>query len=83
MSVYIESMRPLTLVPPLLGILSGSAMAYIATMHHVTDFSGFNVLVGSVCGTALNAASNVLNRACWSHYWSHHRELYCAPFFAL
>lgn len=64
MSVYIEIVRPFTLVPPLLGVLSGSAMAYIANLHLVSDFSGFNILVGCLSSSCLNAASNVLNRTC-------------------
>lgn len=57
--------RPFTLLPPLLGILSGAVCAF-GSAHHadrrITASLLFTVLLGSVCASLLNAASNVLNQ---------------------
>jgi 4-hydroxybenzoate polyprenyltransferase len=62
---WIRLSRPFTLIPPLLGILSGSACAW-GSAHN--PYSGFTVglavtlVVGSVCASLLNAASNIINQ---------------------
>jgi geranylgeranylglycerol-phosphate geranylgeranyltransferase len=59
--------RPFTLLPPLFGILSGAVCAF-GSAHNpdptrrVTWGLLFIVALGSVCASALNAASNVLNQ---------------------
>ena len=59
--------RPFTLLPPLLGILSGAVCAF-GSAHNpdpsrrVTGELLFVVALGSLCASALNAASNVLNQ---------------------
>lgn len=57
--------RPFTLLPPLLGILSGAVCAY-GSAHNpdrrVTLSLLAIVALGSLCAALLNAASNVLNQ---------------------
>jgi 4-hydroxybenzoate polyprenyltransferase len=59
--------RPFTLLPPLLGILSGAVCAF-GSAHNpdaarrITWPLAGAVLLGSVCASLLNAASNVLNQ---------------------
>src|SRR5206468_9813998 len=59
--------RPFTLLPPLLGILSGAICAY-GSAHNpdparrVTGAVLFTVLLGSLCASAMNAASNIVNQ---------------------
>lgn len=59
--------RPFTLLPPLLGILSGAVCAF-GSVHNpdperrVTPELLGIVLLGSLCAALLNAASNVLNQ---------------------
>lgn len=66
-AVYIRFTRPFTLLPPLLGILSGAICAFGS--YHNPDpqrqitFSLILVIVlGSFCASLLNAASNVINQ---------------------
>lgn len=59
--------RPFTLLPPLLGILSGAVCAFGSAhnpdpAHGVTASVVGVVLLGSLCASLLNAASNVLNQ---------------------
>ncbi len=59
--------RPFTLLPPLLGILSGSVCAFGSVhnpdpAHRVTPALLGIVALGSLCASLLNAASNVLNQ---------------------
>ena len=59
--------RPFTLLPPLLGILSGSVCSFGSVhnpdpAHRVTLPLLLIVALGSLCASALNAASNVLNQ---------------------
>ncbi len=57
--------RPFTLLPPLLGILSGAVCAFGSVhnaSHEVTlELLGI-VALGALCASLLNAASNVLNQ---------------------
>jgi 4-hydroxybenzoate polyprenyltransferase len=59
--------RPFTLVPPLLGIVSGAVCAF-GSAHNpdparrLTWAVALTVLVGSVCASAMNAASNIVNQ---------------------
>jgi len=68
---YIRFTRPFTLLPPLLGVISGAVTAYgSASNPHVlaglprqlTPGILWLVLLGSVCAGLLNAASNVINQ---------------------
>jgi 4-hydroxybenzoate polyprenyltransferase len=59
--------RPFTLLPPLLGILSGSVCAFGSVhnpdaSHRLTPAILGVVALGSLCASLLNAASNVLNQ---------------------
>ena len=57
--------RPFTLLPPLLGILSGAVCAFGSVhnaSHQVTPGLLGVVALGSLCASLLNAASNVLNQ---------------------
>jgi 4-hydroxybenzoate polyprenyltransferase len=57
--------RPFTLLPPLLGILSGAVCAFGSVhnaSHKVTPELLGIVALGSLCASLLNAASNVLNQ---------------------
>ncbi len=59
--------RPFTLLPPLLGILSGSVCAF-GSAHNpqpgraVTLAMLLTIVLGSLCAALLNAASNTLNQ---------------------
>ncbi len=59
--------RPFTLLPPLLGILSGAFCAFGSAhnpdaSHRFTPELAGVLLLGSLCAALLNAASNVLNQ---------------------
>jgi 4-hydroxybenzoate polyprenyltransferase len=59
--------RPFTLLPPLLGILSGAVCAFGSVhnpdaSHRVTPALLGIVALGALCASLLNAASNVLNQ---------------------
>jgi 4-hydroxybenzoate polyprenyltransferase len=59
--------RPFTLLPPLLGILSGAVCAFGSVhnpdpAHRVTPGLLGIVALGALCASLLNAASNVLNQ---------------------
>lgn len=64
---YWSFTRPFTLVPPLLGIISGAVCAF-GSVHNpdpqrqVTLSLLLTVAVGSLCASFLNAASNVINQ---------------------
>lgn len=53
--------RPFTLVPPMIGILSGSLIGYGASRAH---FRVVNVALAVIAAAVLNAASNGLNQIC-------------------
>lgn len=64
---YIRLARPFTLLPPLLGIVSGAVCAF-GSVHNpdpdvrLTLSVVLTVLLGSVCAGLLNAASNAINQ---------------------
>jgi len=63
----IELGRPFTLLPPLLGIISGAVCAF-GSAHNPDPGSQFtfsvllSIVLGSLCAALLNAASNTLNQ---------------------
>ena len=67
MKRYIELARPFTLLPPLLGIVSGAICAF-GSAHNpdpsraLTPSVVWAVVLGSVCAAFLNAAINSLNQ---------------------
>jgi 4-hydroxybenzoate polyprenyltransferase len=64
---YLRLARPFTLVPPLLGIVSGAVCAF-GSAHNpdlarrVTWAVVLTVAIGSLCASAMNAASNIVNQ---------------------
>jgi 4-hydroxybenzoate polyprenyltransferase len=69
--LYARFTRPFTLLPPLLGVVSGAVTAWGSASNpqrlaglepRVTAGIVANVLLGSVCAALLNAASNVINQ---------------------
>lgn len=67
MKRWIRLSRPFTLLPPLVGILSGAVCAFGSA--HNPDLSRgitwpivLTVVIGSVCASAMNAASNIVNQ---------------------
>ncbi len=67
MKRWIRLCRPFTLLPPLLGILSGAVCAF-GSAHNpdparrITWPLVLTVAIGSVCASAMNAASNIVNQ---------------------
>ncbi len=67
LSLYSQLARPFTLLPPLLGIVSGSICAF-GSVHnpdparHVTLSVVATVILGSLCASFMNAASNAINQ---------------------
>lgn len=67
MKRYLRLSRPFTLLAPLLGIVSGAICAF-GSAHNpdperrITGAVVFSVLVGSLCASAMNAASNAVNQ---------------------
>lgn len=62
---FFKLLRPFTLIPPLLGILSGSACAYGSAYNLHPNFTFslfFTLLIGSFCASLLNGASNIINQ---------------------
>ena len=64
---YRRLVRPFTLLPPLLGIVSGAVCAF-GSAHNpdparrVTWAVVLTVAIGSLCASAMNAASNIVNQ---------------------
>jgi len=64
---YLRLARPFTLFPPLLGIVSGAVCAF-GSAHNpdpsrrVTWAVVLSVAIGSLCASAMNAASNIVNQ---------------------
>jgi 4-hydroxybenzoate polyprenyltransferase len=64
---YLRLARPFTLFPPLLGIVSGAVCAF-GSAHNpdpsrrVTWAVVLTVAIGSLCASAMNAASNIVNQ---------------------
>lgn len=67
MKRYLRLARPFTLVPPLLGIVSGAICAF-GSAHNpdparrVTWAVMLTVAIGSLCASTMNAASNIINQ---------------------
>ena len=67
MKRYIRLSRPFTLLPPLLGIVSGAVCAF-GSAHNpdparrITWAVVLTVAIGSLCASAMNAASNIVNQ---------------------
>jgi 4-hydroxybenzoate polyprenyltransferase len=67
MKRYVRLARPFTLLPPLLGIVSGAVCAF-GSAHNpdpsrrVTWAVVLTVAVGSLCASLMNAASNIVNQ---------------------
>lgn len=62
---WVSMARPFTLLPPLLGILSGSACAWGSAhnLHHGFTWGIFwTIFLGSFCASLMNAASNIINQ---------------------
>jgi 4-hydroxybenzoate polyprenyltransferase len=66
-ALYAALARPFTLLPPLLGILSGSVCAF-GSVHNPDPARRFTlavaatVILGSLCASLMNAASNAINQ---------------------
>src|SRR5664279_2043352 len=67
MKAFLRLARPFTLLPPLLGIVSGAVCAF-GSAHNpdparrVTWAVVLTVVIGSICASAMNAASNIVNQ---------------------
>ena len=67
MKRYLRLARPFTLLPPLLGIVSGAVCAF-GSAHNpdparrLTWAVALTVAIGSLCASAMNAASNIVNQ---------------------
>lgn len=67
LSLYSQLARPFTLLPPLLGIVSGSVCAW-GSVHNpdparqLTGSVILTVVLGSLCASFMNAASNAINQ---------------------
>src|ERR1700687_438906 len=67
MKRYFRLARPFTLLPPLLGIVSGAVCAF-GSAHNpdpsrrVTWAVVLTVAVGALCASAMSAASNIVNQ---------------------
>ncbi len=62
---WIRFARPFTLLPPLLGILAGSACAFGSAHNLHPGFTAslfWTLAAGSVCASLMNAASNMINQ---------------------
>ncbi|MDH3592555.1 MAG: UbiA family prenyltransferase, partial [Planctomycetota bacterium] len=71
LALYVRFTRPFTLLPPLLGVISGAVTAWgsagnphvlAGEPRQVTASILLTVLLGSICAGLLNAASNVINQ---------------------
>ena len=67
LDLYAQLARPFTLLPPLLGIVSGAVCAF-GSVHNPDPSRAFTLSVlatialGSLCASFLNAASNAINQ---------------------
>jgi 4-hydroxybenzoate polyprenyltransferase len=67
MRAWVRLARPFTLLPPLLGIVSGAVCAF-GSVHdpdpsrRLTGAVVLTVALGSLCASAMNAASNIVNQ---------------------
>ena len=67
MKRYVRLVRPFTLLPPLVGIVSGAICAFGSAhdpdpARRVTGAVLLTVAIGSLCASAMNAASNIVNQ---------------------
>ena len=67
LSHYTTLARPFTLLPPLLGIVSGAVCAFGSVhnpdpAHNLTSTVIWTVVLGSLCASFMNAASNAINQ---------------------
>ena len=62
-ALYLELSRPFTLLPPLIGFLSGSVTAF-GVSPHLETVRWLGPLLGAGMAATLNAASNSLNQIC-------------------
>ena len=62
-AVYLEFARPFTLLPPLVGFLSGSVTA-LGAEPPLVEIAWLYPILGAVMAATLNAASNGLNQIC-------------------
>ena len=67
MGAYVRLARPFTLLPPLLGIVSGAVCAFGSAhdpdpARRLTGAVVLTVAIGSLCASAMNAASNIVNQ---------------------
>src|SRR6476659_7720309 len=67
LSLYSKLARPFTLLPPLLGIVSGAICAF-GSVHNPDRAAGVTwtvvatIALGSLCASLMNAASNAINQ---------------------
>ncbi len=61
LKLYWSFGRPFTLIPPMIGIFSGSLIGYGATHVHLVPY---HVLLAVLAAGVLNAASNGINQIC-------------------
>ncbi len=67
MKSYVQLARPFTLLPPLFGIISGAVCAF-GSAHNpdphraLTGSVVLTIVLGSICASFLNAASNAINQ---------------------
>lgn len=64
---YLDLARPFTLLPPLLGIISGAVCAFGSVhnpdpQYRLTLSVVLTVILGSLCASLMNAASNAINQ---------------------
>ena len=62
---WVSMARPFTLLPPLLGILSGSACAWASALNPYPAFTWrlfWQVTIAACCASLMNAASNIINQ---------------------
>jgi 4-hydroxybenzoate polyprenyltransferase len=67
LSLYTQLARPFTLLPPLLGIVSGAVCAFGSVhnpdpLNRLTLSVILTVVLGSLCASFMNAASNAINQ---------------------
>ena len=67
LKLYVQLARPFTLLPPLLGIISGAVCAFGSIHnpdpdHRFTLSVMLTIALGSFCASSMNAASNAINQ---------------------
>lgn len=64
LKLYWELARPLTLLPPTLGVVSGavSSLGARVGVTNITWRMAVTISLGAVCAATLNAASNIINQ---------------------